>query len=73
MPDHTDCSATLNDGAGMVVTGGDPANSTSLLTKQRREAAFTLLNNEEKVAMHMALKWILSRPRSYKMKPELLR
>ncbi len=41
---YTDGSATagtLNGGAGMVVTEGDPANPTTLLTKQQRGAAFT--------------------------------
>ncbi len=41
---YTDGSATagtVNGGAGMVVTEGDPANPTTLLTKQQRGAAFT--------------------------------
>ncbi len=43
----------------MVVTEGDPANSTTLLTKQQRGAAFTSSYDEEKAAMHMALEWLL--------------
>ncbi len=43
----------------MVVTEGDPANPTTLLTKQQRGAAFTSSYGEEKVAMRMALEWLL--------------
>ncbi len=55
---YTDGSATagtLKGGAGMVVTEGDPANPTTLLTKQKRGAAFTSSYDEEKAAMRMAL------------------
>ncbi len=38
----------------MVVTEGDPANPTTLLTKQQRGAY-----DEEKAAMCMALEWLL--------------
>ncbi len=44
---------------GMVVTEGDPANPTTPLTKQQREAAFTSSYDEEKAAMRMALDWLL--------------
>ncbi len=43
----------------MVVTEGDPARTTTLLTKQQREAAFTSSYDEEKAAMRMALEWLL--------------
>ncbi len=59
---YTDGSATagtLNSGTGIVVTERDPANPTTLLTKQQRGAAFTSSHVEEKVAMHMALEWLL--------------
>ncbi len=59
---YTDGSAsagTLNGGAGMVVTEGDPANPTTLLTKQQRGAAFTSSYDQEKAAMRMALEWLL--------------
>ncbi len=58
---YTDGSATagaLRGGAGMVVTEGDPANPTNLLTKQRRGAAFTSSYDEEKAVMRMALEWL---------------
>ncbi len=57
---YTDDSATagtLNGGAGMVVTEGDPANPTTLLTQQRG-AVITSSYDEEKVAMRMALQWL---------------
>ncbi len=37
--------------------GGDPANPTTLLTKQQRGAAITSSYDEEKAAMLMALDW----------------
>ncbi len=43
----------------MVVTEGDPANPTTLLTKQQRGAAFTSAYDEEKAAMRKALEWLL--------------
>ncbi len=43
----------------MVVTEGDPANPTTLLTKQQRGAAFTSSYDEKKAAMRMALEWLL--------------
>ncbi len=43
----------------MVVTKGDPANPTTLLTKQKRGTAFTSSYEEEKAAMRMALEWLL--------------
>ncbi len=42
----------------MVVTEGDPANPTTLFTKQQRGAAITSSYDEEKVAMRMALEWL---------------
>ncbi len=42
-------------GAGMVVTEGDPANPTTLLTKQQRGTAVTSSYDEEKAVMRMAL------------------
>ncbi len=57
---YTDGSATagtLNCGAGTVVTEEDPANLTTLLTKQQRGAAITSSYNEEKAAIRMALEW----------------
>ncbi len=55
---YTDGSATagtLSRGAGMVVTEGDLASPTTLLTKQQRGAAFTSSKDKEKAAMRMAL------------------
>ncbi len=43
----------------MVVTEGDPANPTTPLTKQHREAAITSSFDEEKAAMPNALEWLL--------------
>ncbi len=43
----------------MVVTEGDPANPMTLLTKQHHRAAFTSSYDEEKVAMRVALEWLL--------------
>ncbi len=43
----------------MVVTEGDPANPTALLTKQQRRAASTSSYDEEKEAMRVALEWLL--------------
>ncbi len=57
--DGSATAGTLNGGAGMVVTEGDPANPTTLLTKQQRGAAFTSSYDEEKAAMRMALEWLL--------------
>ncbi len=59
MPDGSATAGTISGGAGLVVTEGDPANPTTLLTKQQRRAAITLAGNEEKVAMRMALEWLL--------------
>ncbi len=59
---YNDGSATvgiLGGGAGMVVTEGDPANPTILLTKQQRGAAITSPYHKEKAAMRMALQWLL--------------
>ncbi len=59
---YTDGSATAGTprgGAGMVVTEGDPANPTALLTKQQRGAAITSSYDEVKATIHMALGWIL--------------
>ncbi len=42
----------------MVVTEGDPANTTTLVTKQQRGAAVLSSYDEEKAAMRMALKWL---------------
>ncbi len=39
----------------MVVTQGDPAKPTTLLTKQQRGAAITSSNDAEKAPMRMAL------------------
>ncbi len=39
----------------MVETEGDPANPTTLLTKQQRGAAITSSYDEEKAAKRMAL------------------
>ncbi len=47
---YTDGSATagtLNGGAGMEVTEGDPTNPTTLLTKQQRGAAITSSSDRE--------------------------
>ncbi len=44
---------------GMVVAGGDPANPTTLLTKQQRGAAITSPYDEEKTTMRMTLEWLL--------------
>ncbi len=55
---YTDGSATartLNGGAGMVVTEGDLANPSTLLTKQQRGAVFTSSYDEEKAV----LEWLL--------------
>ncbi len=55
---YTDGSATagtLSGGAATVVTGGDPTNPTTPLTKQQRGAAFTSSYDEEKAAMRLAL------------------
>ncbi len=41
IPDGLATARTLSGGAGMVVTEGDPANPTTLLTKQQRGAAIT--------------------------------
>ncbi len=41
---------TLNGGAGIVVTRGDPANTTTLFTKQQHVAAITSSYDEENVA-----------------------
>ncbi len=43
----------------MVLTEGDPVNHTTLLLKQKRGAAFTSSNDEEKAAMRIALEWFL--------------
>ncbi len=43
----------------VVAREGDPANPTTLLTKQQRGAAITSLFNEEKAAMPNALEWLL--------------
>ncbi len=51
-------SSTLNGGAGIVVTKGDPANPMTLFTKQQRGAAITSSYDEKKVAMRMALEWL---------------
>ncbi len=51
-------AGTLNGGAGMVVTEGDPANPTTFLMKQQRGAAITSSYDEEKAAMRMALEWL---------------
>ncbi len=51
-------SSTLNGGAVIVVTKGDPANPTTLFTKQQRGAAITSSYDEKKVAMRMALEWL---------------
>ncbi len=51
-------AGTLNGGAGMVVTEGDPANPPTLLTKQERGAAITSSYDEEKATMRMALEWL---------------
>ncbi len=42
----------------MVVTEGDPANPTTLLTRQQRGAAITSSYDEEKAALLMALEWL---------------
>ncbi len=42
----------------MVVTEGDPANPTTLLTKQQRGAPITSSYDEDKAAMRMALEWL---------------
>ncbi len=41
-----------------MVTEEDPANTTTLVTKQQRGAAVLSSYDEEKAAMHMALKWL---------------
>ncbi len=51
-------AGTLNGGAGMVVTERDPANPTTLLTKQQRGTASTSSYDEEKEAKRMALQWL---------------
>ncbi len=51
-------AGTLNGSAGMVVTEGDPANPTTLLTKQQRGAAITSSYDVEEAAMRMALEWL---------------
>ncbi len=59
---HADGSATagaLNGGAGMVVTEREPANPTTLLTKQQRAATIASSYDEEEVAMRMMLEWLL--------------
>ncbi len=40
-----------------MVTEEDPADLTTLLTKQQLRAAITSSYNEEKAAMRMALEW----------------
>ncbi len=42
----------------MVVTEGDPANPTTLLTKQQRGAAITASYDEKKAVMRTALEWL---------------
>ncbi len=42
----------------MVATERDPANPTTLLTKQQSKAATTSPYDEEKVAVRMALEWL---------------
>ncbi len=59
MPDSSATAGTLNGGAGMVVTEGDPANPKTLLTNQQRGAAFTSSYDEEKAATRMELEWLL--------------
>ncbi len=56
--DGSTTAGTLNDGVGMVVTEEDPANPTTILTKQQRGAANTSSYDEEKAAMCMALEWL---------------
>ncbi len=59
MPDSSSTAGTVNDGAAMVVTVGDPANHTALLKKRQCEATFTSSRDEEKTVMRMALGWLL--------------
>ncbi len=42
----------------MVVTEGDPANPTTLLTRQQHGAAITSSYDEEKAVLRMALEWL---------------
>ncbi len=42
----------------MVVTEGDPANPTTLLTKQQHGVVITSSYDEEKAAVRMAPEWI---------------
>ncbi len=64
--DGSPTGGTPNGGAGMVVTEGDPANPTTLLTKQQRGAAITSSYDEEKAVMRMALEWLaISRSRGH--------
>ncbi len=59
---YTDGSATagtISGGASMVVTEGDPANPTTLFTKQQCGAAFTSSYDEDKAAMRLALELLL--------------
>ncbi len=50
---------TLSGGTGMAVTEGDPANPTTLLTKQQRGSAINSSYDEEEAAMRMALECLL--------------
>ncbi len=45
--DGSATAGTLNGCAGLLVTEGDPANPTTLLTKQQRGAAITSSYDEE--------------------------
>ncbi len=42
-----------------MVTEGDPANATTLFTKQQRGAVITSSYEDEKAAVHMAPEWLL--------------
>ncbi len=59
MPDSSSTAGTVNDGAAMVVTEGDPANHTALFKKRQCEATFTSSCDEENAVMRMALGWLL--------------
>ncbi len=55
---YTDDSATagtLNDGTGMVVAEGDPANPEILISNQQHRPAFISSYVEEKTAMRMVV------------------
>ncbi len=45
-----------------MVTEDDPANPTTLITKQQRGAVITSSYEDEKAAVHMAPKWLLPPP-----------